>query len=93
MRVEILRSGHRDIVSESLFYDRQQIGLGNYFASYVYAELESLSIYAGIHVRHGAYYKMILRRFPCSVYYKIENGVVKIWRILDNRRDPRRVRN
>ena len=27
-------------------------------------------------------------RFPYSVYYRIEEDCVKIWRILDNRRDP-----
>ena len=31
MRVEILGSGHRDIVNGSRFYDEQQRGLGNYF--------------------------------------------------------------
>ena len=88
MRVEILGSGHRDIVNGSRFYDEQQHGLGNYFASYVYSELESLVVYAGVHVQYAGYYKMILKRFPCSVYYKIEDGVVKVWRILDNRRNP-----
>ena len=38
MRVEILGSGHRDIVNGSRFYDEQQRGLGNYYASYVYSE-------------------------------------------------------
>jgi len=59
MRVEILGSGHRDIVFGSRFYDEQQQGLGNYFASYVYSELESLVVYAGIHVRYGEYHKMV----------------------------------
>ena len=42
----------------------------------------------GVHVRYAGYYKMILKKFPYSVYYKIEDGVVKVWRILDNRRNP-----
>ena len=88
MRIEILGCGHRDIVNGSRFYDEQQQGLGNYFASYVYSELESLVVFAGVHVRYAGYYKMILKKFPYSVYYKIEDGVVKVWRILDNRRNP-----
>ena len=67
MRVEILGSGHRDIVNGSRFYDEQQRGLGSYFASYVYSELESLVVYAGIHVRYAGYHKMVLKRFPYSV--------------------------
>ena len=34
MRVEILGSGHRDIVNGSRFYDEQQRGLGNYGPSF-----------------------------------------------------------
>ena len=88
MRIEILGSGHRDIVLGARFYDQQQQGLGRYFADYIYSELESLVVYAGIHVQYAGYYKMILKRFPYSVYYKNENGCVKVWRILDNRRNP-----
>ena len=88
MRVEILGSGHRDIVLGGRFYDSQQAGLGNYFASYIYSELESLVVFAGIHVRYAGYYKMVLKKFPYAVYYKIEDDVVKVWRILSCRRDP-----
>ena len=88
MRIEILGSGHRDIVLGARFYDQQQQGLGRYFADYIYSELESLVVYAGVHVQYASYYKMILKRFPYSVYYKIEDGCVKVWRILDNRRNP-----
>ena len=88
MRIEILGSGHRDIVLGACFYDQQQSGLGRYFADYVYSELESLVVYVGIHVQYMGYYKMVLKRFPYSVYYRIEEDCVKVWRILDNRRDP-----
>ena len=50
MRIEILGSGHRDILLGAHFYDRQQLGLGRYFADYIYSELESLVVYAGVHV-------------------------------------------
>ena len=30
----------------------------------------------------------IADKFPYSIYYRIEDDVVKVWRVLDNRRDP-----
>ena len=27
-------------------------------------------------------------KFSYSIYYRIEDDVVKVWRVLDNRRDP-----
>lgn len=88
MLVKILASGHEDIVEGKSFYDSQQEGLGQYFADYIYCELESLSFLGGMHVRFMDYYKMVLRKFPYSVYYKIEGNNVVVWRILDNRRNP-----
>lgn len=89
MLVKILASGHEDIVEGCQFYDSQQEGLGRYFTDYVYCELESLSFLGGMHVRFDDYYKMVLKKFPYSVYYKIQDGCVIVWRILDNRRNPR----
>ena len=49
MRVKIISSAHTDILDGYAFYDRQQAGLGDYFADSIYGEIESLQLYAGIH--------------------------------------------
>ena len=46
MRVRILTSAHNDLVDGYWFYERQGEGLGDYFADTLYAEIESLALYA-----------------------------------------------
>ena len=35
---------------------------------------------------------MLSRRFPYAVYYKMDGSVAVVWRVLDLRRDPERIR-
>lgn len=88
MRVRILREAHEDIRDGRCFYDEQERGLGRYFSSTILADIRSLGNYAGIHpVRYG-YYRMLVRRFPYSVYYDKDGAEVSVVAVLDNRRDP-----
>ena len=88
MRVRILKEAHEDIRNGRRFYDEQERGLGRYFSSTIFADVGSLRNYAGIHpVQHG-YYRMLVRRFPYSVYYDKDGAEVTVVAILDNRRDP-----
>jgi hypothetical protein len=36
---------------------------------------------------------MLSKRFPYAVYYKVENDVAIVWRVLDLRRNPEKIRN
>jgi len=39
------------------------------------------------------YHRMLSKRFPHAIYYKLEEKpVVTVWRILDLRRDPKRIK-
>ncbi len=89
MRIELLESAQGDLVAGYWFYERQERGLGNYFADTIYGEIESLQLYAGIHARHFGMYRAVCHKFPYSIYYEIEEGVVRVYGILDNRRDPK----
>ena len=93
MFVEILDCAHEDMADGYDFYERRSPGLGAYFSDTLYGEMESLQLFAGIHpVRHG-YYRLLARRFPYSVYYKIVGGTARIYAVLDNRMNPRRTRD
>lgn len=71
------------------FYERQERGLGDYFARVVFTELHSLAIYAGTHpVRTGGYHRMIVRRFHLSIHYSITPETVTVYAVLDARRNP-----
>jgi plasmid stabilization system protein ParE len=88
MRVRILDSAHNDILGGYWFYENQEPGVGDYFSDTLYGEIESLALYAGIHNKHLGFYRSLSRRFPYSIYYEIADGEVRVYGVLDNRRDP-----
>jgi hypothetical protein len=49
MRIEILEEAERDLIEGFQFYENQEAGLGSYFRTNLYADIESLKNYAGIH--------------------------------------------
>ena len=92
MRVQILDEAKQDLLDGYRFYSRQAEGLGDYFLDSLYADIDSLEIYGGMHAREFGYHRLLAKRFPFAVYYKIENGVVRVYAVLDCRRDPAWIR-
>jgi plasmid stabilization system protein ParE len=93
MRVRILDSAIEDLDCGRQFYERQGEGLGAYFLDSLLAEIDSLVLYGGIHRRVFGYHRLIARRFPYAVYYRVEAAtVVVVWRVLDLRQSPSRIR-
>lgn len=71
------------------FYEAQGAGLGGYFLDSLYADIDSLMFFAGVHLTvKGQYYRMLAKRFPFAVYYRIEGQSVLVYAILDCRRSP-----
>jgi hypothetical protein len=92
MRIEILDEAEEDLIDGFVFYERLAAGLGDYFLDSLYADLGSLQLFAGIHSFHFGYYRLLAKRFPFAVYYRIQDDVVQIYAILDCRRDPAWIR-
>ncbi|MBC8001232.1 MAG: type II toxin-antitoxin system RelE/ParE family toxin [Opitutaceae bacterium] len=93
MNLRILVSAIEDLDLGRLFYERQGEGLGAYFLNSLFSEIDSLILYAGIHRKVFGYHRLIARRFPYGVYYRVEDDeVVVVWRVLDLRRSPARIR-
>lgn len=90
MRIRVLRSARRTISDGIRFYENLESGLGAYFLSSIMADMRSLTVYAGVHPRYdGEYYRMVCKRFPYSIYYRVEGSNVSIYAVLDDRRDPK----
>ena len=49
MRVRILDPAERDLENGYRFYERQSSGLGSYFLDSLYADIDSLAYFGGIH--------------------------------------------
>jgi plasmid stabilization system protein ParE len=88
MKIQVLRSAMEDLAAGRRFYDRQEIDLGDYF----FAEIDSLALYGGIHAVHSGFHRLLAKRFPYAVYYKVTDDKVLVYRVLDCRRNPKRLR-
>ena len=91
MKVSILPSAIVDIVRVRCFSEGMELGLGERFQDYIFAEIDKLQDIAGIDEVHFGYYRALANRFHQSIYYKIEGDSVVVWRVLDQRFDPRRI--
>ena len=91
MRVKLLASAMDDLYDGYRFYERQAPGLGAQYFRALFSDIDSLATHAGIHPTHFGYYRLLSKRFPCAVFYKMEGTLVIVKRILDTRRDPRQL--
>ena len=93
MKIKILESAKQDLREGFDFYKSQETGIGNYFLESIFSDIESLRLFAGIHgVHFGRYHRLLSKRFPFAVYYRIEEDEVRVYAILDCRRDPAWIR-
>ncbi len=88
MRLRLLSLAEADLLAGFQFYERQASGLGSYFLESLYSDIESLRLYAGIHRQVFGYHRLLSKRFPFSVYYDVAGEEIRVWRVLDCRRDP-----
>jgi hypothetical protein len=92
VRIQILDEAEEDLQDGRAFYDRQEPGVGDYFAAALAADIDSLTLFAGIHPMVFGFHRALSKRFPFGVYYLVEDPVVRIYAVLDLRRDPAWIR-
>ena len=92
MKVSILQTALEDLTTAQKFYDEQEEGVGAYFLDSLIPEIDSLSLYAGIRRIQFGFHRLLARRFPYAIYYRVVAGVVVVFRVLDCRRDPASLR-
>lgn len=63
-----LEDAAADIEDGKRFYDMQDAGVGEYFVSCILSDIESLALYAGIHVRQFGFFRALSKRFPFAIY-------------------------
>jgi hypothetical protein len=92
VRIQVLDEAEDDLQDGREFYDRQESGVGDYFAATLAADIDSLILHAGIHPMEFGFYRALSKRFPFGVYYLVENAVIRVYAVLDLRRDPAWIR-
>jgi hypothetical protein len=94
MKLRILTSAFSDLADGREFYERQGEGLGDYFFDSVFADIDSLALYGGIHLKVSGYHRRLASRFPYAIYYRMSNeNEVIVYRVLDCRQDPAKTRS
>jgi plasmid stabilization system protein ParE len=89
MKVNILRAALKDLDDGFLFYEGCEEGVGIYFLDSLYADIMSLRTLAGGHKIVNGFFRKLASRFPYSIFYKVEDSEIRVYAVIDNRRDPR----
>lgn len=93
MKPIILRMALDDLQRGYEFYERRESSFGQYFEDSIFLDIATLERYAGIHRKTYGYYRMLARRFPYAIYYRLEGEVARIRAVLDCRQDPKWIKN
>jgi len=89
VKIEILSLAELDILDGFHFYESQEAGLGGHFLENIYSDIDSLALYAGIHLKpHKNFHRLLSRKFPYAVYYSIAGETAFVHAVVDCRRDP-----
>lgn len=68
------------------FMSSRQKAWGAYFLDTLFSDIDSLMINAGVYqIYFDKYYRLLSKRFPFAVYYRVENQTARVYAILDCR--------
>ena len=93
MIVQISSDAEADIAEGFWFYERQSLGLGDYFRHCLLADIDLLATIGGVHESAYGFQRMLSKRFPFVIYYEVQKGCVTVVAVLDARRDPSWIRD
>jgi len=92
MRIQIFDNAKLDLVDGYAFYEMQESGVGQYFLDSLYSDIDSLTLFAGVHPTKSEYFHCTLsKRFPYAIYYTLADDLVSVHAVLDCRQDPKRI--
>lgn len=87
-RIEIFTGAKEDLRAAYAFYHAQETGLGDYFYDCIMSDIDALAYYGGVHRQYMGFYKALSVKFPYAIYYRIVDDAVRVYAVLDTRRDP-----
>lgn len=93
MNIKILPSALEDLDRGRRFYARQEKSIGDYFLDSLFSDIDSLELYAGIHMKVFDFHRLLAKRFPHAVYYKVDGDVCIVFRVLDCRQEPEKTKD
>jgi len=93
MKLKYTGHAKADIEIAFTWYEEQRYGLGLEFLDCVQAAIETIlqmpELYA---IHHASFRRALVRRFPFSIFYTIEQeNEIIVHAVFDNRQDPARL--
>lgn len=88
-RVSLIREAIQDLRTGRAFYESSETGVGQYYQSSLFCDIESLRLFGGCHPIRFGYHRMLSKRFPYAIYYSAENDFIRVIAVLDMRRNPK----
>lgn len=89
MRLRYTGRASNDLVIAFEWYERQRRGLGFEFLDCVEAVIETIQQMPRLYAKHHNHFRRaLIRRFPFSIFYTIEEKELVVHAIFDNRQDP-----
>ncbi len=80
-----------DVLNGRLWYEEKAAGLGEEFVHSFYACSSDLTRNPMIGRKvHGEFRRRLLRRFPCAIYFGVEEHLVIVFGLFHCGRDPRK---
>lgn len=71
------------------FYEQQQTGIGDYSLDSLFADIDALALFAGIHLKpDGRVHRALAKRFPFAVDYEVQDVIATVVAVLECRQDP-----
>ena len=93
MKIEIIDSAVNDLTDGAQFYNNIESGLGSYFLDSLFSDIDSLMLYAGVHEKfYVDYFRLLSKRFPFAIYYKLSIDIIYVYAVLDTRKKPAWIR-
>ena len=71
MIIDISDDGEMDIERGFWFYESQSLGVGDYFRSSIYLDIDSLVIHGGSHPIVDDFHRKVCKTFPYNIYYEM----------------------
>ena len=71
MKIDISSDAELDIENGYWFYETQSLGVGDYFRSSIFSDIDSLVIHGGSHPIVDGFHRKVCNTFPYKIYYEM----------------------
>ncbi|MBL7649603.1 MAG: type II toxin-antitoxin system RelE/ParE family toxin [Candidatus Hydrogenedentes bacterium] len=94
MKIRLHPQARAELLNSMNYYEAARPGLGDRFLSAVAKVVDNARMFpTSFPIFDDDCRKAGLRRFPCSVVYRIRDGEMQVVSVLHSRRDPESIRN